>query len=190
MTTQTLFRLGAFATIVTALGVTVGNLIYFFGDADTISYIWLVLIVYIIQVFAITALFAAQTKRGDLFNFIGFALLIIGTIFNIVLNAAEILFMTIILTPDQVGQMAQISSFATLDLIAIWGFRLGAIIFGVGIFRAGIFPRWAGILLLLAGVTHIFSAITGVLYIFAALLSVSWGWLGLAFWKNPNPAEL
>jgi hypothetical protein len=113
----------------------------------------------------------------------------IAMIFMIVSNAGEMLIITDILSPIQVSQMDQNSSIVALGLIETWGFSLGAIIFGYGIFRAGIFPRWAGILLLLVGVTHIFWDIATVFYLYAALLSVSWGWLGWAFWKNPNLAE-
>ncbi len=119
MRTQTLLRLGAFATLVTALGVTVGNLIYFFGTVDTVAYTWLVFIVYTIELFAIMALFAVQVKRGDLFNLIGFVLLIIGTVFYIVKNAGEMLIVTGLLTEAQMAQAGHIGSFAALDLIAI-----------------------------------------------------------------------
>ncbi len=189
MKIQTLFRLGALATMVTALGYTVGNLIYFFGTVDTISYIWLTFFVYTLEVFALIALFAAQVKRGDLFNFVGFVILLIGMIFYIIKNAGEMLIITRVLTAAQMDQAGQMSSFAALDLIAIWGFRVGSILFGYGIVRAGVFPRWAGILLLLVGVTDIFSNIPGVFYLVAVLLSVAWGWLGLALWNHSNTPE-
>jgi hypothetical protein len=73
------------------------------------------------------------------------------------------------------------------------GFLLGAIVFGYGIVRAGYYPRWAGILLLLVGVTYLISNLLGfdfVFYLYAVLSTVTWGWLGILLWKNmgtPNP---
>jgi small-conductance mechanosensitive channel len=78
MKQQTLYRLGALATLLTALGVTAGNLMYFFGRADTVFYIWYAFVVYFLWVFAYMALFAAQAKQGNLFVFLGFVLLVIG----------------------------------------------------------------------------------------------------------------
>ena len=64
--------------MVTATGFTFGEFVYFFGAANTVFFSWVFITVVMLQVFAIMALYAAQVKRGNLFTFIGFVLLIIN----------------------------------------------------------------------------------------------------------------
>lgn len=175
--------------MVTALGLTIGELIYFFGAADTVFFAWLFIIVAVFQVFAVIALYVAQAKRGDIFTFIGFVLLIIGLLFSLINSAGQMAITTGLLTEVQLDPTQQISSFVALGKIDDWAFISGAILFGYGTFRTGIFPRWAGILLLLLGVASIFRDITVVEYIWAALSLAAWGWLGWALWANPGAPE-
>jgi hypothetical protein len=71
-----------------------------------------------------------------------------------------------------------------------WAWRLGDIIFGLATFRAGIFPRWAGILLMLAGVMGIFLELGSIAqYLFTALAFAAWVGLGWSLWTRQDRAS-
>lgn len=183
MKAQTLNQFGALATILTAVGVTVANLIALFGNVNTVFYIWWSTTIYVLWVFAYFALFAAQAKRGDVFVFAGFVLFIIATIFSIIENTGNSIVVLGFLTEAQL-EPGNNSTIAAVNLISIWTYAIGSVIFGVGMLRAGIFPRWNGILIILLGVLWIFRPVAFPIY--AVLLSFTWGWLGLSMWRMTN----
>jgi len=189
MKIQTVFRLGALAAMVTALGILVGDTIYLFGAAKTLFFAWYYIIVTVIEVFALFALYAAQAKRGDIFTFVGFGLLTIGLLFFLINSAGRLGLRTGLVTQEQLDQTQQITSWIVLAAIANWSFILGTILFGFGTFRTAIFPRWAGILFLLAGVAFIFSSMDLFEYTFAILSFAAWGWMGWALWRSPSATE-
>ncbi len=186
MTTRTLFRLGALATLVTALGIAVGEFLYLFGDVQTIFFAWFFIVVTVFQVFAAIALYTAQAQRGNMFTFLGFVLLIIGLIFYLMNFTGDIGVVTGLLTQAQLDRAGQIMSFVVLGTIANWSLNVGLMVFGYGTLRARVFPHQAGALLLVAGVIIFFRDITGVEYLFAVLSVVAWGWFGLALWKHAS----
>ena len=189
MKTQTLFRLGALAAILTAVGFGVGESIYLFGDVETVFFAWIFIIVSVFQVFAVISLYVAQAKRGEIFTFIGFVLSIIGLLLNFMDSERRMALRTGLATQVLLEQAQSITSFLVLNAVMYWSTILGYIIFGFGTFRAGVFPRWTGILFLLVGVVLIFRDITGVEYIFAVLSVIAWGSLGWFLWKNPTSPE-
>jgi hypothetical protein len=188
MKQQTLYRLGTLATMLTALGVTAGNLMYFFGRVDTIFYIWFAFVVYFLWVFAYIALFAAQAKRGNLFLFLGSVLLVIGTIFAIVGNAEQGLVVTGFLTEAQMDATTNPSILA-VSAITLWTTVIGSVLFGYGTFQAGVFPRWTGILMIVLGVLWIFNENAVAFPIYAVLLTITMGWFGWAMWKITNTIQ-
>ncbi len=159
-------------------------------SVDTLNYQWFSIAVAVLQVFAVIALFTAQAERGNIFTFIGFVLLILGLIFYPMDSMGELGIMTGAGLQEHLDQVGPVTSFVVIGAVGYWAYNLGLIIFGYGTFRAGVFPQWAGILLLLAGVTIFFRDMPGVEYIFAILAVAAWGWLGWALWKNPTPTEL
>jgi hypothetical protein len=185
MNTQTQYRFGALATILTAVGVTVANLIYFFGNVNTVFYIWWSTCIYMLWVFAYITLFAAQAKRGSVFVFTGFVMLIIGTIFAIVQNTSQGMVVNGFVTEAQM-EATKNASVATVNAISLWTTVLGSVLFGFGTFRAGVFPRWPGILMILMGVLLIFNENTVAFPIYAVLLTITMGWFGWALWKYAN----
>lgn len=185
MKQRTLFRLGALATILTALGVTAGNSMYFFGRVDTIFYIWFAFVVYFLWVFTYIALYAAQAKPGNLFVFLGFVLLVIGTIFAIVGNAEQGLVVTGFLTEAQMEATTNPSILA-VSAITLWTTVIGSVLFGYGTIRAGIFPRVTGVLMIVLGLLWIFNENMVIFPIYAVLLTITMGWFGWAAWKITN----
>jgi len=78
---------------------------------------------------------------------------------------------------------------------------VGYILTGIAIMRAGVLPRWGGLLLIIGPVTGFaFFAVPAAGYeltvIFAAVVGVAFAWLGYALWSDrgrmtgqPSPAE-
>jgi hypothetical protein len=185
METQTLFKFGAIATLLTAVGVTVANLIYFFGSVNTTFYVWWSTTIYVIWIFAYFALFASQVKRGDIFVFTGFVLLIIATIFAIIQNTGNSIVALGFLTEAQLENTNN-TSIAAVNFITLWTYVIGSVIFGIGMLRAGNFPRWPGILMILLGVLWIFNENSVAFPVYAILLPLTWGWISLSIWKMAN----
>jgi hypothetical protein len=78
-------------------------------------------------------------------------------------------------------QIAQIPAYALADSILPWIWVAGLIAFGISIYRAQVFPKYGGVLLLLVGLIQ---PLTGLLAftrpIYAACYFVAWARLG---WK-------
>ena len=184
MKIQTIIRLGAIVTMVTAIGFTFGEFIYFFGAADTVFFSWVFITVVMLQVFAIMALYAVQVKRGNLFTLIGFVLLIINFILALMNHMGDLGVVTGLLSQAQLEKAGEISIFVVLGAVRDWTWPLGFVILGFGTFRAGVFSRWSGVLLALLGVTILFRDFWIIEYIFAALSFATWAWFGLAVWNK------
>jgi hypothetical protein len=180
--TQTIFRFGALATFLTAVGVTIANLIYFFGSVNTVFYIWWSTTIYVLWVFAYFAVFAVQAKRYDDFVFAGFVLLVVAAIFAIIQNTGNSIVVLGFLTEAQLGS-GNNSTIAAVNFISLWTYVVGSVLFGIGMLRVGIFPRWIGMLMIVIGVLWIINDNPVAFPIYAILLSITWGWLSWSLWK-------
>lgn len=189
MTTQTLFRLGAIATLLTAFGYFIGEAIYLLGNVQTVFFAWYFVIVSVFQVFAYIALYAAQAKRSDIFLLIGFVVSIIGLLYSFMDSERRLAWQTGVLTEAQLAQAAQITSFVVLNLVGNISIILGWILFGFGVVRSGVFPRGAGILMILTGAIMIVRDFFIFEYFFAVLSTAAYSWLGWTLWANPNAPE-
>jgi hypothetical protein len=189
MKTEVLFRLGAIATFVTALGYFIGEAMYLFGNVQTLFFAWYFVIVSVFQVFAYFALYSAQAKRGDTILFIGFVLSIIGLLYSFMNSEGRLAAQTGLISEAQLAQAAQITSFTVLDRIGNISIILGWIIFGFGVIRADVFPRWAGMLMILAGVVMFVRDYFIFEYLFAVLSTAAYGWLGWSLWTNSGEAK-
>ncbi len=67
-------------------------------------------------------------------------------------------------------------------LIAGTLFALGGILLGIAVMRAGILPRWAGLLLLIGAVLNLASIFLGGIVgtVAFVLFAVAFGWIGYA----------
>ena len=190
MKIQTLFRLGALATLLTALGYAIGEAMYLFGNVETLFFAWYVVIVYVFQAFAYIALYGAQVKQGDLVLFIGFVISMIATLYTFMDTERRLAWRTGLITEAQMEQAQQISSFAILLAIGNIAIVLGWIIFGFGVIRTGLFPRAIGIIMMLAGVAIVVRDVSLVFeYLFAILSVTAYGWLGWALWKHADEVK-
>jgi hypothetical protein len=80
-------------------------------------------------------------------------------------------------------------SILAVGAIGLWTTVIGSVLFGYGTFRAGIFPRWTGILMIVLGALWIFNENAISFPIYAVLLTITMGWFGWSMWKITNSIQ-
>jgi hypothetical protein len=84
-------------------------------------------------------------------------------------------------------QIAQVPSYTLADSILPWIWDAGLVAFGISIYRAQVFPKYAGALLLLVAIVQ---PLTGPLAfmrpVYAICYFAAWAWLGWALYSNPG----
>jgi hypothetical protein len=189
MSTPSLLRLGALATLTTALLLAVGNLMYFTGLEASPAFVWVSIIQAMLQVFVVTVVYAAQARRAGVIALLGYSILLIGLLFYLVNSEGRLALAVGFISQAQADQLPQFASLALLDPIATWATALGTVIFGIATFRARVFPRWAGAMLAVVGVTTVVE-IRAIEYLWAALSVIAWAWIGWSLWlSQASPAE-
>jgi len=179
MKTSTLFRLGGLAIILSQILALINNSLYLLqGDQPPDMFRTLLNLLGQVPIFilGLMALYASVAQRGGVVGLIAFLLLFysyLGDIANwtMILAAAEG-----ITTLDQINQIA----FNTAaNNVFGWFYWLGLLLFGYTIFRSGVYPRVAGVLLaLIAPVSYLTGLLDVMIPIFILLSFGVWVWLG------------
>jgi hypothetical protein len=136
MSSSSLIRLGGgLASIVSGVLLVVGHLLNLGGDPEfgTVLGESSVLVAHVALVFALVALYAAQAERSGLLGSTGMVLSVVGT----TLVSGVVL--------------VEIAGASGAEVDAVLGglaFFVGLILFGIATMRAGVLPRWAGLLLI------------------------------------------
>jgi hypothetical protein len=82
-------------------------------------------------------------------------------------------------------QIAQVPGFVVADSMISWIWVAGLILFGISIYRAQVFPKYAGALVVVMG---LLSALTPLLDftqpLYAICVVVVWAWLGWALFRH------
>jgi hypothetical protein len=133
---------------------------------------------------SLPAVYARQADRAGWLGLAGHGLLQTGVLLWVVLAAPPLLYPSLSLIPGENGL------FFFLGIALTWGLLLT----GIVTIRAAVFPRWAGILLLVATFGFFFSFFVAEFLppaagqissaTFALLLALALAWLGLALWTT------
>lgn len=185
MKPTSLFQLGGLAVLLSAILTGIGSLIYFLSgqpDLEPMPLIWRGIFAGALFILGLGALFARQSQRGGILGLIGYILLVCATIFFVVSDAITLGVSAGVISNDQI---AQVPSYALADSILPWIWVAGLIVFGISIYRAQVFPKYAGVLLLLVGLLQ---PLTGPLAftrpIYAVCYFIAWAWLGWALYSK------
>ena len=185
MKTTTLFQLGGIAILLSAILTGIGRLIYFLSgqpDLETAPLIWRGIFAGVLFVLGIGALFARQSQRGGILGLVGYILLVCATIFFIASDAVALGISAGVISDEQI---AQVPSYTLSSSIMPWIWVAGLIAFGISIYRAQVFPKNAGMLLIVVGLLQ---PLTGPLAftrpIYAVCYFVAWAWLGWALYSK------
>ena len=187
MKTTTLFQLGGIAFLIAAILYGIGNLMYFLSgqpEAPTATGLWLGILGGALSVFGWGALFARQSQRGGVPGLVGYVLLVLAELYFIGSAAVSLGVAAGVFSNDQI---AQVPSYGVANSILPWFWTAGLILLGISIYRAQVFPKYAGALLVLFALVQ---QLTGPLAftrpIFAVISFVAWAWLGWILLKDKS----
>lgn len=178
MRTKTLFQLGGIALILASVLFGITNLLYFLSggqEQTTVGY-WIAILGSAFQVLGLCALFARQAARGGVLGVIAFVMLVWENMTAVGVEAVRLGVVAGVFTEQQ---LAQVPSYAVVGEILLPLLIAGEALLGISIYRAGVFPKYAGALVVLLGVLHLLTFFVAFAApIFAALTFVTYVWLG------------
>jgi hypothetical protein len=173
------FQLGGIAVLLSAILTGIGRLIYYLSgqpDLPITADLWRGIFAGALMVLGLGALFARQSQRGGIPGLVGYVCLVLATMYFIASDAVGLGVSAGAISPEQ---LAQVPSYALADSIFPWIWDAGLIAFGISIYRARVFPKYAGALLILLALVQ---PLTGPLAftrpIYAVCYFVAWAWLG------------
>jgi hypothetical protein len=190
MKTTTLFQLGGIAVLLSAILTGIGRLIYFLSgqpDQPITPDLWRGIFAGALMILGLGALFARQLQRGGILGLVGYVFLVLATIYFVASDAVGLAMSAGVISYEQI---AQVSSYALADSILPWIWVAGLLAFGISIYRAQLFPKYAGVLLVLLGLIQ---PLTGLLAftrpIYAICYFVAWAWLGWTLYSKAGIRE-
>jgi hypothetical protein len=199
MSTINLVRWSGLASLLAGVLYALGALLHPVGEdlASITSPSWVPShLVYwvsaILMLFSLVGLYARQADKTGWLGLVGFLLALMGTAFvgTIFFISSTIPPLVAAGSPAIFEQVMTPPAFAVPVLVV--GFILGYILFGVATMRAGIFPRWSGLLLIIGvslfmisemppfdrALSHLIVTIGDVLF------GIGLAWMGYALWSE------
>jgi hypothetical protein len=174
---------GGLASILAGVLLVVGHVLNLGGDPEygTVLGSTSVLTAHVVLVFALVALYAAQAEQSGLVGSLGMVLSVLGT----TLASGVILVEIAGASGAEVDSVLGAGVAGTLSLLGGLAFLVGLILFGVATMRAGVFPRWAVLLLIIGdvvfGAGSFAGAAASIVYVLGALITCAgFVWLGLS----------
>lgn len=187
MKTTTLYQLGGIALLLSAILSAIGNLIYFLSgqpDAPTTPGLWIAIFSDAFLLFGLGALFARQAQRGGVLGLVGYVLLVLASLYFV---GSEAIGLGVAAGAISNEQIAQVPAYSLSDSIFPWFWTAGLILLGISIYRAQVFPKYAGALLvLLAFVQQLTGPLAFTRPIFAMIAVASWAWLGWSLYSDAD----
>jgi hypothetical protein len=174
---------GGLASASAGILLLVGHLLNLGGDPQygTVLGSLSVLTAHVLLVFALVALYTAQAEESGLLGTLGMVLSVVGT----TLASGVILVEIAGASGAEVGAVLEAGLTDALALLAGLAFLIGLILLGVATMRAGVFPYWAGLLLIAGDVVFGAASFAGaaslIVKVIGALITcAAFVWLGLA----------
>jgi hypothetical protein len=190
MKMTSLFQLGGMAVLLSAILSAIGNLMYFLSgqpDAPTTPGLWIAIVSDVLLVFGLGALFARQAQRAGVLGLVGYILLMLVLLYFV---GSEAVGLGVAAGAISNEQIAQVPAYALPDSIFPWFWTAGLILLGISIYRAQVFPRYAGALLVLTALVQQLTApLAFTRPIFAVIAVTSWAWLGWRLYSDAGPEK-
>lgn len=146
----------------------------------------------ILMLFGLVGLYARQVEKTRWLGLVGFVLAFIGTAFvgSIFVMVSTVIPLIAAETPALFDQAATPPTGAVL--VVVLSFSLGYILFGVATMRAGVLPRWSGLLLIIGvsffiiseaplfdrTISHVIVTIGDVVF------GLGLSWMGYTLWSE------
>src|SRR5215216_2204196 len=174
---------GGLASAAAGLLLLLGHLFDLGGNSEygTVFGGSLILTAHVVLVFGLVALYAAQVEQSGLLGGLGMVLSVVGT----TLVSGVVLVEIAGASGAGVENVLEAGLLGALALLGGLAFLIGLILFGAATMRAGVFPRWAGLLLIVGDVVFGAGDFTGsaapVVFVVGALITCAgFVWLGVA----------
>ena len=141
----------------------------------------LVLTAHVVLVFALVALYAVQAKRSGALGSLGMVLSVLGT----TLVSGVVLVEIAMASGAEVDAVPEAGLPGLLAVLGGLAFLIGLILLGIATMRTGVFPRWAGLLLIVGDVvfgTASFAGTAATIFeiVGAAVTCAAFVWLSLS----------
>jgi hypothetical protein len=167
MSPSNLFRMGGLAAVgagvLTIIGELVGLSVYFEDmavAATTFSYalaFWLYMLGSVLLLGGLVAVYVYQCEEAGILGVVGFVVAFLGTALIVGANWAQVFIAPLLaVNAPQIFELGMPGGF----LVAFITLGVGWLLFGIATLRAGVFPRWAAILLLVGAVLSFFPGTT------------------------------
>lgn len=152
MKTLALLQLGGGALVLSTIVFAITNVMYFLGgeQALTTPGLWLGMFGCSLRVLGVVALFARQAQRGGVLGLVGFVLLVWGNMGAFGAYAVQLGVTAGVVSSQELAQV-----YAQANTILISFLVVGEIVMGISMYRAQVFPKYMGALLVLVGVLHL-----------------------------------
>ena len=163
MSSSNLIRLAGLAALISGVLAAIGDLLRLVvdvedpGSATTASYA-IVFLLYLIStallLLGLVGLYTSQSQAAGILGLVGFLVAFLGT----VLLAGALwfeLFITPALATEAPGLLEAELGLPGFILMLLFG-TVGWVLFGVATLRAGVYPRWEAILLIVGGAIAFF----------------------------------
>jgi hypothetical protein len=178
-----IWRGGGLASAAAGLLLLLGHLFDLGGNSEygTVLGGSLVLTAHVVLVFGLVALYAAQVEQSGLLGGLGMVLGVVGT----TLVSGVVLVEIAGASGAEVENVLGAGLPGALALLGGLAFLIGLILFGAATMRAGVFPRWAAILLIVGDVVFGLGSFAGSAapifeIVGASITCVALVWLGLS----------
>ena len=142
----------------------------------------------ILLLLSLPAMYARQANLAGWLGLLGHVLLQTGVVFFVVASAPPLLYSSF----DRPFEDSVTAGLLGIALI------LGLLLSAIATIRVGVYPRGAGILLLIGTASFFFSFFIAELLpglagqvggvILSILLALALAWIGLSMWRDPRPA--
>ena len=204
MTTTMLYRLAGLAALIAGLSFAIVGVFHPANVAASVTTsAWVIVHIFalalsVLGFYGLTGLYLRQVEESGWLGFIGYAMLTLWLAIVLGFTFVEVFILPPVATASPalvegfVGMFTSAASTIDLGILpTIWNisgvlYLLGAIVFGVATFRAGVLPKWAGALLALGGLAgpaavRFPPSMTGFV---AIPVGIAIAWLGWALWSE------
>ena len=151
-----------------------------------------------LMLFSLVGLYARQVEKTGWLGLVGFVLAFIGTVLvdSIFVMASTVIHLVAVQAPALFDQAAAPGTFGVL--VVVLGYILGYILFGIATMRAGVLPRWSGLLLIIGSAMFMISEAVplnvSLSHLIVTIGDVIFGagfvWMGFALWSEKREPAL
>lgn len=194
MSTVTLYRASGLALLLGAVLILIGLPLSFMFTPDSPLALGMIAVwtcgVVLVQL-GLPAIFIRQAARAGWLGFVGFLLQFSGGF--LLIGFFAVLDLTVFPWLDVRAPLASVQFFSGNSAAHVYLavasalFGVGAVLLGIATMRANVFPRWAGLFLIM-GLASLGTFVSPFLLVIAAFGLIGLGWIGYALMTTKDEA--